>query len=343
MRIELLTTRDAFILEVIGNLHESKTLYAGETHLILAKLRTAKVTEGTSHIRESSTSEEIMADLENHLGGAITSYLNVRLTYKHSGFLNYTRAAVDLECGTSSHTTNLQTEASAFIKRHNLESAWSPRTSREMNGPLEVNPLIKLIEMRLPSDKARDAIRRLADDREPIPNARRLQNSSDAARGTGNTVKVSVGSYIAAHTDSTVSAKLPTTQSDILQSTAAEAQTSEPSVRNVLKKAAEVDPARRIWTQMRKNSRGNRNYRTSISDGHSSNDSEDCSPSRLSSADTVDEERMKIKDIALRNKRSVGADTLKSFAPSVVNGKSGSIGGVGLGVGRSWWAGSNWW
>jgi hypothetical protein len=93
---------------VVGNLHESKTIYAGETHLIPAKLRIAKVNKATSHIRESSTSDEIMADLENHLGDAITVYLTVRLTYKHSGFLNYKRTTMDWGGGVSSHTTKLQ-------------------------------------------------------------------------------------------------------------------------------------------------------------------------------------------------------------------------------------------
>jgi hypothetical protein len=342
MRIELITTRDSSVLEVIGNLHESKTVYAGETHLILVKLRVAKVNKATSHIRESSTSDEIMADLENHLGGAVTSYLTVRLTYKHSGFLNYKRVAVDWEGGMSSHTTRLQTEASAYIKRHNLQSAWSPRTSQELNSPLEVNPLINLIEMHLPSDKARYALRRLADERVPIPMARRLVNSSDAAGGPSqDTLKLSMGNTIAARIESGVLATVLEPQSNNLSSTDSGTQHLSTPVSSV--QTDDIDPARKIWTEMRKNSRGYRNYRTSISDGHYSNDSEDCSPSRLSSSDTVDEERKKIKDIALRNKRSVGADTLKSFAPSVGKAKGGTIGGVGLGVGRSWWVGNNWW
>lgn len=345
MRIDLITTRDSSVLEVIGNLHEFKIVYAGETHLILAKLRVAKVNKATSHIRESSTSDEIMADLENHLGGAVTSYLTVRLTYKHSGFLNYKRVPVDREGGMSSHTTRLQTEASVFIKRHNLQSTWSPRTSQELNGPLEFNPLIKLIEMHLPSDKARDALRRLADERVPIPRARRLVNSSDAAGDSSeDTVKLSIGSNIAARIESAVLATVLQPQSNILPP--ADSSIQALATPDSAFKADEIDPARKIWTEMRKNSRDHRNYRTSISDGHYSNNSDDCSfsrLSRLSSAETVDEERKKIKDIALRNKRSVGADTLKSFAPSVGKTKGGTIGGVGLGVGRSWWVGSNWW
>ena len=345
MRIDLVTTRDASVLEVIGNLHESKTLYVGETHLILAKLRIAKVTKASSHIRESSTSDEIMADLENHLGGAITSYLTIRLTYKHSGFLNYKRTTIDWKGGLSAHTTKLQTEASAYIKRHDLQSAWSPRTSREINGPLEVNPLIKIIEMHFPVDKARDAIRRLADERVPIPMARRMPNSSEAAGGSSeNTIRPSGESSIAAMINSVVSMSVLQPQGNAQLQKDSDTQSMAPPVSKAIKATADMDPARKIWTEMRKNSRGYHHPRGSISaDHYMSNDSDDCSPSRLSSAEAVSEERMKIKDMALRNKRSVGADTLKSFAPSVGKTKGGTIGALGLGAGRSWWVGGNWW
>ena len=348
MRIDLVTTRDSSVLEVVGNLHGSKTVYAGETHLILAKLRIAKVNKVTSHIRESSTSEEIMADLENHLGGAVTSYLTVRLTYKHSGFINYKRTTFDWEGGISAHMTRLQTEASAFIRRYNVQSAWCPRTSRAINNLTDVNPLIKLIEMYLPADKARDAIRRLGDNRAPIPMARRLLNGSDPAGWSSeDTIRASVGSNVAARIGSVVSISALQLQGGNVASKDSDAQSLPAPLGGFADKAinstTEIDPARKIWTEMRRNSRGYRHYRTSISNGHYSNDSDDCSPSRLSSADTVDEERKKIRDVALRNKRSVGADTLKSFAPSVGKTKGGAMGGLGLGVGRSWWVGSNWW
>ena len=345
MRIDLVTTRDSSVLEVVGNLHESKIIYAGETHLILAKLRIAKVTKASSHIRESSTSDEIMADLENHLGGAVTSYLTVRLTYKHSGFLNYNPTSIDWEGGMSSHMTKLQTEASAFIKRHNLQSAWSPRTSRELNGPLEVNPLIKLIEMHFPIDKARDAIRRLADEKAPIPIARRILRSSEVAGGSSeDTVRASGGSSIASGIDSTVSMSILQPQGNFQSKKDSDTQSLAPPVSKAIKATAEIDPARKIWTEMRRNSRGYRHPRGSVSaDHYMSNDSDDCSPSRLTSADTVDNERRQIKDMALRNKRSVGADTLKSFAPSIGKVKGGTISGLGLGVGRSWWVGGSWW
>jgi hypothetical protein len=44
----------------------------------------------------------------------------------------------------------------------------------------------------------------------------------------------------------------------------------------------------------------------------------------------------------LRNKRSVGADTLRSIAPSVSRAKGGSVAGS-LGLGRNWGWGGSWW
>lgn len=349
MRIDLVTTRDSSLLEFIGSLHESKVLCAGETHLILAKLRISKVTKASSHIRESSTSDEIMADLENHLGGAVTSYLTVRLSYRHTGFLEYSPTSIDWEGGMSSHVTKMQTEASACIKRHDLQSAWSPRSSREVHGSLETNPLIPLIETHFQVDRARDAIRRLANDRVPIPFARRMLNGSEAAGGSSeDTVRASsTASSVSARIASAASSTLVQPQRNVDLSEHSEQRPLAPPLSKMIKAKAnsDIDPARQIWTEMRRNSRGYRHPRGSVSaDHYISSDLDDCSPSRLSSADAIDDERRKIKDIALRNQRSVGADTLKSFAPSSLGkGKGSTMGGLGLGVGRSWWVGSNWW
>jgi hypothetical protein len=51
-------------------------------------------------------------------------------------------------------------------------------------------------------------------------------------------------------------------------------------------------------------------------------------------------------EVALKNKRSLGADTLRSIAPSVVHsmgGKKSTLGGLGLGFGRSLGWGNSWW
>jgi len=108
----------------------------------------------------------------------------------------------------------------------------------------------------------------------------------------------------------------------------------------------EVDPARKIWTEMRRTSRGRHARRSLSASTFSVGDAIDYSPTnRRMSDDTIDSERSRIKEVALKNKRSVGADTLRSIAPSVASSnKKGPGAGTagGLGLGRTWWGG-NWW
>jgi hypothetical protein len=103
----------------------------------------------------------------------------------------------------------------------------------------------------------------------------------------------------------------------------------------------EMDPARKIWTDMRRTSRG-RYQRRSISASTFSVGDNDYSPTRRMSDDTIDNERNRIMEAALKNKRSVGADTLRSIAPSVASGKKrGTV--AALGLGRNWGWSAGWW
>ena len=74
-----------------------------------------------------------MADLEYHLGNVQTEYIEVRLSYSHSGFPTFSdaggsvgaaSAAVD---GVSRSRTRLETRATGVITRNNPMSDWSPR------------------------------------------------------------------------------------------------------------------------------------------------------------------------------------------------------------------------
>jgi len=130
----------------------------------------------------------------------------------------------------------------------------------------------------------------------------------------------------------------------------------------------ELDPARKIWNEMRWSSRSNRprhgrksmsadhfysteEYqptRMTSSGGNSSIDSADSAPVPNNDSEwCIANQRNRIREIALKNKRSMGADTLRSIAPSVAKsvdkGRGGTVGGLGLGVGRSWGWGPPWW
>ena len=261
------------------------------------------------------------------------------------------------------HITRLQTEATGVIKRHNPLSAWSPRTSQTIYAPLEVNPLINLVDTYLPSDQAREVIRKLADERIPIPLAKRFEHACGSSE---ETVKP-VPSSLVAHLGSALS-------SPLVQVASARGVISPPhktgspspfarfgSRSAQVDSVEEMDPARRIWTEMRRHSRGgnrSRHPRGSISADHYF--SVDDSPNnRISSINTtvsafsagqgggelceIKEGRGRIMDMALKNKRSVGQETLKSIVPSVGRQKGGALSSLGLGVGRSWGWNANWW
>ncbi|KAL2060923.1 hypothetical protein VTL71DRAFT_8975 [Oculimacula yallundae] len=359
MRIDLHPGQGCLVSEIIGDLHNSKTVRAGETQLILAKVRFSNHVPLT-HLRESS-SDGLIAQLENDLGDTLTPYLTVRLTYKHSAFTNIKKSAV-VSDGMYMHITRLQTEATGVIKRHNPLSAWSPRASQTINSPAETSPLINLVETYLPLELAQEAIKKLAGERTPTPLAKRFENLSGLSEETVKPVLSGLAAPIG-----------PVLSSSLVQTASARGVMAPPhrmgspspfarfgTTRSVQASSTEeMDPARRIWTEMRRHSRGNgrsRHPRGSISADHYF--SVDDSPNRICSNNTtatsfsanksgdlsdIKEERNKIMDMALKNKRSVGQETLKSIVPSVGRQKGGALSSLGLGVGRTWGWNGNWW
>jgi len=112
MRIDILPARNCFVTELVRDLHDAYPIHAGDTRLILAKISLCRSV--SSCIKESS-SDELIADLERDLGNTLTPYLKVRLTYKHSGFLEYETPLLTSN-GMSSHVTQMQTDATAVIR-----------------------------------------------------------------------------------------------------------------------------------------------------------------------------------------------------------------------------------
>lgn len=269
----------------------------------------------------STPSDRLIADLENHLGNTLTPYLTVRLTCKHSGFEN------------EDTTTVIQSETTGSILRNNPRSVWAAPTQKSVKGPAN-NPLITLVEQHLPVERAREAIHKLAAERIQIPYARR--NNGSVLGSSQETVK-------ALTQDSLRASKQPFAMT-IDQALALPVKKNH-RVPEPERLKPEIDPARKIWSEMRRTSRG-RHQRRSISAGtfSTTDDSANYSPgSRRMSDDTIDSERTRIKEQALKNKRSVGADTLRSIAPSVAGSKKGT-GTVGaLGLGRNWGWGGTWW
>jgi hypothetical protein len=371
MEIELCPGRECQVADVIGSLHRIPTITAYETHLVLAKVLLGRVAS-SRHVREAS-SADLIEQLETDLGDNTSPYLTVRITYQHSGFPNHKSTSMNTK-GLSSHFTHLQTEAKAVIKRHNSQSAWSPRTSQTIVNPLESNPLVKLIEMHFPSDRARESLKRLAAERKPLPVGKIMQLHIPGS--SEETVKPGVNplrSSFAAAVDSAFASPLVSHRPETVSPAALSGPFARLPQAHLSQERASsdvVDPARKIWTEMRRNSRGGRSShpRTSISADHYYSLEEEGSPSRVSSGDTsvstnpsafggkrkpgdIERERSRIMELALRNKRSVGTETLRSIAPSVVhmgastvgNGKRNGFGGLGVGLGRTWGWGPPWW
>lgn len=363
MRIELMPGPCCRILDLVGDLHTATAMQAGGTRLIVAKLGLDR--SDPSPAVKNSTSDNLMAELETDLGHTFTTYLHVRLTYRHSGFPPLKNKSTG---GLTSHVTNLTTQATAAIKRHNPQSAWSPRTSQTIEISPVSNPVIDLIETHLPADQARVALRRLANERAPIPLAKRFQHLGGSSEETIKPYNFSAKTMPAISTSPVQATSRAYDFGNQIK------MTSSPlaaiALAHIGREAQdeEIDPARKIWNEMRRYSQSNgargRRHRTSISADHYYSFADDCSPSRISSGEVsispidssegaaiesmrsgFEQERSRIRDIALRNKRSVGADTLRSIAPSVVlNGeKKGGISGLGLGVGRNWGFGGSWW
>ncbi len=376
MRIDLHPGQGCFISEGIGDLHEMKKIRANETVLVLAKIRLGKVSR--SHIRESS--DDLMVDLANELGETITSYLTVQLTYKHSGFSNYKKQPPN-SVGLISHLTRIQTEATAVIGRLSPNSVWSPRASLAMSSPLSENPLLHLIEIHFSVEQAREARKKLVNDQAPIPFAKRLStlagSSEETVKPGNHEVEGRLGSAILAPASLDISTGNEITPKHFKEHLMPSANPLTAYIPRP-NHEEEVDPARKIWTEMRQHSRGGRrNLRNSISTDHYSSFDNDASPSWLRSghisssghtsvstisngmngnwrrgdSEHVDEERTRIMEVALRNKRSVGAETLRSIAPSVKrsvgraggSSKGGQLSSVGLGAGRNWGWGGSWW
>jgi hypothetical protein len=362
MRIKAQPPRGCALLDYIGDL--SFQLNALETRFVLAKIRVGGVDSNPSPPTQDP--EILMAELQNHLGETLTHYLTVQATYKHSGFTEWEGSSATRE-GTYAHSSFHQTEVRVAIKRHDPLSAWSPRNSETFNRSPHSNLFYELIERHLPADKAAQALEIICKDQPHTLSNMRCASGRVApvhARGS-----ISRDAFVAASRPQTPlsRAKSSTTVGPVV--------TSPPSpVRRILPGEEEEeanDPARKIWAGMRQASAGGRprrHPRKSISADHYNAVNEVSSPDRHSSSqsliesphdqsfDNLDDsgielERSKIKQVALRNQRSVGTETLRSMAPSIgktgkenqASASHGRQAPAGLGIRAGVWGWGNFW
>ncbi|CAD6445854.1 1f7dc8b9-b6ef-4b00-a03f-3888a3dd88f1 [Sclerotinia trifoliorum] len=376
---------DCIIVDQPEDTFQAKTIRVSETHLMLVKIRLSEVKVSVSHAKEKS-SDELIENLNEILGDISTQYLTVKLNYRHSAFLNLRQQAVEGEFRLLPQHTLLETKATASIKRHNPASAWSPRNSGAMNSAVGGSALTKIIEKHFSAEKSREALQKLADDRTTIPYPRRTYGHSSDKENRKSTASplsyIDPSNSLLSHSFSmTAISNFNARGSPVPK------RLVSPYDHPLDMVDGEMDPARKIWSQMRRTSRPARKHpRASISDGnYFSADQDalfDCTPryggslrspntslfeppdshfdtslevtpkakqnraSRGKSTSTViDDNRNQLMEVALRNKRSVGQETLRSMVPSTHSGKGfgigrqggvmGAVAGVGL-AGRNW-------
>lgn len=313
-----------------------RRLYLGQTELILAKVKLLVAKTSFSHVRESSI--ELIAELESHLGNITTEYLDVGISYKHSEFPT-SRGSTYPPNGLSYHATNIKIKAHAFIKRHCSQSPWG---NRNAGGPVTTgisNPVASLINTYCDPVKGAKLITKMATN--PVPSAEKGQQGLD----TSCCLNSSSSTVVQTQGNSSTNVLHDASQQDLPISTPANKQSLDitraelhDTYSNVgtlaLNPCSEPDPARKIWSEMRRNSRGTVICRPQGTKGSSEafepgigEENDGCSDAEVS----MKKEQARIMEIALKNKRSVGADTLRSMAAPA------TVFSMGWSWGPPWW------
>ena len=120
------------------------------------------------HRRQSS--DDLIEDLEYHLGSTKVDYLHIRIRYQHSGFPQRTWLPPNtMMDGIVSLNTMVETTVVAAIKRQGSSSLWSPRDV------LQPNPLFELIASHWGAETTSNVIHRILSSR-PLPSQRRAIN-----------------------------------------------------------------------------------------------------------------------------------------------------------------------
>ncbi|OTB08117.1 hypothetical protein M426DRAFT_7922 [Hypoxylon sp. CI-4A] len=278
IEIDILPIAGGSVIDRIGDTLV-RSLSPGSSILVLACIQL-----GPSDPRKSRScqrdSDELIADLESQLGNARTEYVQVQVHYCHSGFPVF--ASRRAEDRISLHRTRLETTVTGAIKQHNPTSAWSPRPIATLN------PLFSIIASHWGPSQANE------------PGAAPADGSEDTVTAL----------------DQIVAAPLVPNRQGSLKRATLESERSS-------------DPARKIWTELRQTSSGNRpafhvskaNHlpaATTFAEARKKAGSVSRPGSaRPESKTEVQRRRELIQETAVRNRRSIGTDSLKSLVPSV--------------------------
>ncbi|KAI0171866.1 hypothetical protein GGR52DRAFT_445065 [Hypoxylon sp. FL1284] len=296
IRVDILPTVGNSVVDVIGDTTFS-TISPGSSLLVIACIRLG-TWKGYQPRPSKRNSDSLMSDIEFQLGNAKLDYAQVRLGYCHSGFPASQEAPIDGD--TSTCHTRLETVTTGTVSRHDPVSAWSPQPAPPSN------PLFAIVASHWGPTRANEVMHRITSSR---PSRRRPGNWTSAVQADRN--------------------------EDGLRppGTAPPIPGRYGSLRRLSPRKV-ADPARKIWTELRQTSSDSRpasraGKATRVPAGAVAFADAPRPPPRYESMARpesrleVHRQREAIREAAVRNKRSIGADSLKSLVPSIPDADHG--------------------
>lgn len=309
-----------------------RTMYLNSRMLILVHVSLSSSPPPATWPQIRQRSDELMADLEFHLSSIKTEYLIVRLSYSHSTFPDINN--IVMTDGVARVENKIVTTATAVIKRLNSSSLWSPPPAPTPN------PLFEIISSHWGPVRTADLVGRIVGPSRNIP-GRRTENKVRIPLYSPNQLEHSIFSLPISDDFKAPEHKIVqvpirkaslkrTVPAPLIPTSLFDSENPEDSSYLEDKDYGEEDPARKIWTEMRKASRGT-NIRVvgrgSFRISKPGIGGRPTSPSvnRITAGPKLspksarrEAERMReaLLERAIRNKRSLGGDTLRSLVPS---------------------------
>ncbi|KAK7956214.1 uncharacterized protein PG986_005436 [Apiospora aurea] len=261
--IQVLPTVESVIIDVL-NEPTSRVLGPGSSMLTL--VQTHINASQPPHIDGKAHGDDpdgLMADLEYHLGNVQTEYIEVRLSYSHSGFPTFSDinggggASSSTVDGVSRSRTRLETRVTGVVTRNNPMSAWSPRPTpcapvsntlfaiiAAHWGPIRANGIMhRIIASR--STPRKVAVTTATTTTRKSPQYRHRRAGTDIRGGSDETVRATVPPE---RTATAPPLQVPRRQTSLQRG----ARSPEPAEDG----GGLPGKARKIWTEMRRTSSG---------------------------------------------------------------------------------------
>ncbi|ERS97710.1 hypothetical protein HMPREF1624_05881 [Sporothrix schenckii ATCC 58251] len=172
MDIKIVSSYQSEILEVIGKSPSLLTLLPGSRrlmvvhiHLDMTKKKQAAESQEYRPLSHSSTSDQLLEDLELHLGSTSQEYMQIQLTYSHSGFpkRDVGRDPMDRDGGCVEVRTTIETTVTALVMQQNSASMWSPSAA-----PPGGSPLVDIVAKHWGPAAAKEMAKRIATSIEDL-------------------------------------------------------------------------------------------------------------------------------------------------------------------------------